>query len=175
MNTMNTMILAEAGTNFRPVTPTTRPDSLTDFSIRPRTLEQAVQAAVDAIEDKALHPLSADSNQPFVQARAMLALQACCYAQQIYSSASVAARAANDPDFPWLWWEALPEPSAIRRFRVENRAALHRCLTIALQFQVEEKISAGTVTKVNLLQLSEEASRRIIMAAFADNMELKAE
>jgi hypothetical protein len=171
MNAMDTVILTEAGTNFRPTILPARPGSMTGFTFVPRTLEQAVQAAVEEIEDKALHPLSTDSDQPFVQARAVLALLACCYARQIYDSANVAAKAANDPDFPWLWWETLPDASAIRRFRSANRAALHRCLTVALQFQVEEKISVGLVTKINLSQLSEEASRRIIMAAFADSRE----
>jgi hypothetical protein len=175
MNAMNTVILTEAGTNFRQTTSSTRPGSLTGFTFAPRTLEQAVRDAVEEIEDKALHPLSTDSAEPFVQARAVLALLAGCYAQQIYSSASVAARAANDPDFPWLWWEALPNADAIRRFREVNRAALHHCLTVALRFQVEEKIAAGTVTKINLPQLSEEASRRIIMATFADSRELEAD
>jgi hypothetical protein len=40
---------------------------------------------------------------------------------------------------------------------------------------MEEKISAGTLTRINRLQLAEEASRRIVMAAFVDSMELDGE
>jgi hypothetical protein len=146
-----------------------------DFGLCPCTIEQAIQAAVDTMADAALKPFSVDAAQPFAQARAVLALLARCYAQQIYSSAAAADLAAHDPEFPWPWWEALPDARALRRFRVENDAAIRRCLVAALRFQVEQKISAGLLTRINGPQLAEEASRRIVMAAFADSMELDGE
>jgi hypothetical protein len=170
MNAANTMILSEAGTGFYPEMP---PVSLPDFTLRPGTLDQAIQKAADGLKDT-LRPMPGNPPQPFAQARAALALLARCYAKQIYSSTSVARRAANDPDFHWFCLESVPEAKAIRRFRAENRDAIHHCLTVALQFQVEEKVSAGRLTRVNVRQLAEEACRRIIMAAYADCMELGA-
>ena len=90
-------------------------------------------------------------------------------------SETAAALASRDADFPWPWCETLPDADALRRFRIENRGALHCCLMAALRFLMEEKISAGTLTRINRLQLAEEASRRIVMAAFVDSMELDGE
>ena len=171
---MNTSTMTHAGTHFRAARTAEMPVFRCDFSFQPRTIGQAIQAAADTIEDEALKPLCTDATQPFAQARP-LALLARCYAQQIYRSTAAADLAARDPDFPWLWWEGLPDTRALRRFRVENRAAIHRCLVAALQFQVEQKISAGGLTRINGPQLAEEAGRRIVMAAFADNLELDGE
>jgi hypothetical protein len=77
--------------------------------------------------------------------------------------------------FPGSGGRNLPDARALRRFRAENRAAIHRCLVAALRFLVEQKISAGVLTKVNGPQLAEEAGRRIVMAAFADGLELDGE
>ena len=90
-----------------------------------------------------------------------------------YSSESAATLAARDPDFPWLWWEDFPDARALRRFRAENHAALHDCLTAVLQWLAEQKKIAGELTKINGPQLAQEASRRITMAAFADSVELE--
>jgi hypothetical protein len=169
---MNTLTMNHVGAEFRTARTAPMPVVQNDFTPQPLTLEQAIQAAVDAIADEALKPLSDDSSQPFAQARALLALMAGCYARQIYSSAAVADQAAHAPDFPWLWWEALPDAAALRRFRAENRAPLQRCLVAALRFQAEQRIFAGVLTRVNRPQLAEEAGRRIVMAAFADSMEI---
>ena len=168
---MNTMTVIEAGTRLQAVKTAPVPVLQNNFTAEPRALGQAVQAAVDAIENAEIKPLSTDATKPFVQARAVLALLANCYARQIYRSTEAALLAAHDSDFPWLWWEELPDARALRRFRVENRAAVHRCLVAALRFLVEQKISAGALTKVDGPQLAEEAGRRIIMAAFADSPE----
>jgi hypothetical protein len=149
--------------------------ALGGLGLRPRTLPQAVQDAVDALPEAAFTPLDGDSAQPLAQARAMLALLVRSYAEQIYGSAAVASRIPNDSDFPWPWWEALPDASALSRFRAANRSALQLCLTAALRFQVEEKIAAGEVTRIHLPRLAEEARRRITMAAFADSLELATE
>ncbi len=111
----------------------------------------------------------------FAQTRAALTLLADCYARQIYSSAIVAAVALRDAEFLRQWPGDLPDAYALRRLRVENRGALHRCLMAALRFQAEEKISAGALTRVDAAQLAAEAGRRIIMAAFVDSMELDGE
>lgn len=142
------------------------------FVASPRTMGQAIQAAIDRIEaDGLLKPLSPGDVAPFAQTRAVLALLADCYARQVYSSSDAANLAARDPDFPWLWWEELPDAHVFSRFRVENHEAIHRCLVAALHFLVEQKFLAGALTKVNDPQLAKEASRRIVMAAFADSTE----
>jgi len=167
---MNTMTIMESETRFQPVGAAT--PAAADKAAR---LAQAIQAAAETIADGMLKPLSLAAISPFAQARALLALLADCYAQQIYSSETVAALASRDADFPWPWCETLPDADALRRFRIENRGALHCCLMAALRFLMEEKISAGTLTRINRLQLAEEASRRIVMAAFVDSMELDGE
>ncbi len=172
MNAMNRMILTNAILEVRPGPP---PGRLGGFSLPPRTLSHAVHAAVEEVGDEALHPLAGDGPQPTAQARTVLALMVRCYARKIYGSIGVAGEAASDPDFPWFWWHGRPDASALRRFRTENREAIQYCLAAALQFQVEEKISAGEVTRVSRPQIAEEANRRIIMAAFTDSKELDAE
>ena len=175
---MNTMIRMETESPFRAArTARAAPVSVFQNFVTacPRTLGQAIQAAVDAIADGALKPRAPDEAAPFAQTRALLALLADCYARQIYNSTEAARLAASDPDFPWPWWETLPDAGVLRRCRGENRAAIHRCLVAALHFLLEQKISAGTLTKLNDPQLAKEASRRIIMAAFADSMELDRE
>ena len=172
---MNTITRLDAETHFRATGTAPRPVFQNNFTGAPRMLRQAIQAEADTIEDAALQPLATDAAKPFAQARAVLALNAHCYARQIYRSTEIANTAAQDPDFPWLWWEEFPNARAVRRFRVENRAAVHRCLVAALRFLVEQKISAGVLTKVDGPQLAKEAGRRIIMAAFADGLELDGE
>jgi hypothetical protein len=169
VNTWNTI---KVETVFRADRNTPVAVGQTNVTCPSRTLEQAIRSAADAIQDNVLKPLSADASEPLAQARAVLALLARCYAQQIFRSATAADLAARDPEFPWPWWEALPDAGALRRFRAENRGALQRCLTAALRFLAEEKIIAGRLTRIDDRQLAEEAGRRIVMAAFEDSMEM---
>lgn len=149
--------------------------SQTFASGKARTLEQAVHAAVAAVEDGALTRLSPNDPPPFTHARAVLSLLAICYARQIYSSSDLADIARRDAEFPRVWGEDYPDAEALRRFRSENRSALHHCLAAALRFGVGQKISLGIVTKVNDTQLAEEANRRIVMAMMMDNVEMDGE
>jgi hypothetical protein len=139
----------------------------------PRTAGEAIQLAVDAVDNLALKPLSAEAVSPLSQARAILALLVNCYVHQIYSSRNAAALAARDPHFPWLWWENFPDAAALKRFRLENHAAIHRCLTLALELLAAQKKFAGVLTRFSGAQFAEEASRRITMAAFVDSVELE--
>jgi hypothetical protein len=169
MNAVNTMIFTEAGTGFHPMAlAAVRPG----IAVPSRTLDQAIQRAADQMAGT-LKPFPGDIRQPFTRALTVLTFLTRCYAEQIYDSVTVATRAEADPVFPWHWMETLPEAPAIRRFRTENSDAIHHCLTAALQFQTEEKISAGRLAKVSLPQLAKEAYRRIIMAAYLDSMEFE--
>lgn len=145
-------------------------------TIIPDTIGQAIQAAVDRIQQEgALKPFSPADVAPFAQTRAALTLLTDCYARQIYSSAAAAHQVARDPDFPWPWWEELPDANALRRFRAEHSREVQRCLMAALRFLTEQKILSGALTKIDGPQLAKEAGRRIVMAAFEDSMELDGE
>ncbi len=141
----------------------------------PRTLEQAVHAAVSAMEEDQLKPPVSGGFRPFERARALLALVTQCYARQLYSSLDLEDIAARDADFAGPVGGGFPTAGAIRNFRAENRGAVQGCLVRALRFLAEQKISLGVVTKVSDAQLAEEASRRIIMATFLDSVELDGE
>jgi len=169
------MTMTDSRTNFRAARPTRRADFQNIATASPRTLRQAIQAAVDAIGDEALKRLLPDNALTFAQCRAVLAALTLCYARQIYSSTVAATLVARDLYFPCLCGGGFPDAYVLRRFRAENREAIHRCLTAALYFLVEQKFSSGVVTKVNVPQVAEEANRRIIMAMFVDSMELDGE
>jgi hypothetical protein len=147
------------------------PALLAGFAGRPRSLSEAVKAAVEAAGDDSLTPPGDGGEDPKARARALLALLVECYVRQIYNSKNVAARAARDPDFPWLWWEEFPDADTLRRFRSDNHAAIHGCLAEVLRFVAEQKLFSGELTRISPPQLAEEASRRITMAAFADTTE----
>jgi hypothetical protein len=169
------MTTLEPKTNLRPTRALPK-EAFQDFlAPTTRTLEQVVQMSVCAIEDGSIKRLSPNDPRPFAQARAALALLTLCYAREIYASMDIAGIARNDPDFPRLWGEEYPDAQSFRRFRSENRAAIHRCLITALRFTGEQKISLGVWMKVSDAQLAEEASRRIITATFLDSMELDGE
>lgn len=177
---MNTMTMSDTRSHFQAGNfraEPGNPESATKkgATARQYTLGQAVQAAVDLIEDRALKPFSQNSHRPLAQTRIVLALLAQCYAQQIYSSIAVASLAARDPVFPWPWWEVLPDARTLRRFRETQREAVQLCLMAALRFQAEQKVLAGVSTKVDSLLLAGEAGRRITMAAFVDSMQLDGE
>lgn len=170
---MNTILMNNAGTQVRAARIAAAPGFQNFVTAGARTLREAIQAAVQGMNDGSLKPLAGSAARPYAQARAMLVLLADCYARHIYSSTKVASLARQEPDF--LCWEELPDAHALRRFRVENRGVIHRCLMAALRFLVEQRILSGALTKVDGPQLVEEASRRIIMAAFADSTELDGE
>ena len=145
------------------------------LTLNPRTLEQAIHKAVCAVADETLQPLLPGDLGPCTQTRALLALMTFCYARQIYASTDLSDIARRDEDFERLSGQGFPSPQLIRRFRVDNREAVHRCLVAALHFLVAQKISLGLLTKLSDAQLAEEANRRITMASFLDSVELDGE
>jgi len=169
---MNTMTMPEMRTFLRAGNTASEPGSHKSAAARQYSLGQAIQTAVDGIGDGSLKPFSQNAVRPLAQTRAVLALLAQCYAQQIYGSIAVARVAARDPDFTWPWWEELPDARVLRRFREGQRGEIHRCLVAGLRFQAEQKNLAGALTRVDGPQLAEEAGRRITMAAFMDSLQL---
>lgn len=167
----------------------TRPESRTHFvrgmiagvdfqknlAASQRTIKQVIQAAAEGIEESPLKTFSHNTGRIFEQTCAMLGFLAECYSRQIYSSTTMASLATRDPEFIWLWGEKLPDAGVFRSFLETQPGAVHRCLTAMLRFKAEQKILAGKVTKVDGYKFIEEASRRMIMAAFVDSLELGGE
>ncbi len=170
---MNAMTMTNTGTPYRAAGTTPMGIFENIVTIIPHTIGQAIQAAVDNIQQEGgLKPFSPADIAPFAQTRAALSLLADCYSRQIYSSAAAAHQAACDTDFPWPWWEELPDANTLRRFRSDHSGELQRCLMAALRFLTEQKILSGALTKFDGPQLAKEAGRRIVIAAFEDSMEL---
>ena len=138
----------------------------------PRTAAAAVQAAVARVDEGKLEPVARLDTGQAVRPKLLLALLTFCYARQTYGSTEVVEWLRNEVVFHRFRSDELPDAQTLRRFRRENREALHQCLTATLRFLGEQKMAAGLVTKVNEAQLAEEASRRIIMATFVDSLEV---
>ena len=131
------------------------------------TLARTIDAAVRKVDVRFIHTLQGQSDS---DAKRLLALLTWSYTRQLYSS-----REIFDQLHAWAaidcWEGSPPSTGAIRRFRDENRAVLQTCLDSALHFQAEQKVSEGVVTRFNEERVSEEATRRIIMARFVDSLE----
>lgn len=136
----------------------------------PRSLTQAVRSAVRGIEEAALQPVARRDAGLAFEPRTLLALLSYCYARDIYGSAEVEDVLRRDANFRRICNNEFPGARVIRRFRRDNREALHRCLTAALRALAEgepktvESEAAG-------MAMAEDASRRIMKAMFIDSME----
>lgn len=139
---------------------------------KPRTLEQAIHNAVCLIEDASLESPWPNDARALRLARALLSLLTFGYARQLYSSSDLSDLARRDEDFENLSAAALPSPPLIRDFRERHRDALRDCLAAALRFLAEEGFAAGRLPPVTETQLAEETTRRLILAAVLDRMEL---
>src|ERR1039458_3288420 len=137
--TMTTMTMANGRNNARPARTAPTDDDQISGNAIPGTIRQAVQEAVDAIEDDLLKGISPGETPPFAQARAALVLLTLCYARQIYSSAEAASLVPPDLCIACLCGDKLPDACVLRRFRANNREAIHCSLTAALHFLVDRK------------------------------------
>ena len=135
-------------------------------------LARVVIAAAGRVDESMLAPIDGQGGKPVFEPRTLLAILTFCYASQIYGSAEVAARLRRDDNFRRLCKDGIPDASALRRFRAQNRLALNFCLRAALRFLAEEKVEQGLLTRAREERLAEEASRRIITAMFTDSLEL---
>ena len=134
-----------------------------------RSLAKAVEAAVQAVDSSTLTAVAPVDAGLALQPKALLALLAFSYARQIYASLDIETSLRGDSNFRLLCREQFPDARILRRFRRENRKALHTCLTAALRFLAEQKVAQGLVTHVNEAHVTEEANRRVIMAMFTDS------
>ena len=78
----------------------------------------------------------------------------------------------RDASFRELCRNEFPGPRVLRRFRRENRAALHACLVDVLRFELRSQPEANGYRSAED-SVEEEATRRITMAMFIDSMELE--
>lgn len=136
-------------------------------------LVRAVEEALLEIPDAMLRPMSKQGTRLVFQPRMLLGLLVFWYARQVYDSGTILAELRRDIDRCGFPQEDIPDAEVLRRFRSENRAVLHSCLTAVLHALAEAKMEQGIVTHLSDRQLAEEASRRIIMAMFADSIELE--
>jgi hypothetical protein len=102
--------------------------------------------------------------------RTLLALLSYCYARDIYGSAEVEDVLRRDAHFRQICNNEFPGARLIRRFRRENREALHRCLVAALRALAEggPLAESGGPSEAALM---EDACRRVMKAMFIDSME----
>jgi transposase len=172
---MTTLESKTPKTNVRPnvtLNPATPGAAATASAPRPRSLSQAVQAVVRAVDESTLRLVARRDAGLAYQPKTLLALLTYCYAQHIYGSEDVEDRVRRDGKFGELCQNEFPGARVFRHFRRENREALHHCLLGALRFLADQKVETGIVTAVKQEHLSEEATRRITMAMFIDRMEL---
>lgn len=141
----------------------------------PSSLTRAVHAAVQSVDERSLRPVVRDCARSAIKPKVLLTLLSRCYANQIYGSTDIAHALERCVENRAYFDDATPDARLIRQFRQENREALQICLTAALRFAAEEKVRAGTVTRIREAQLVEEAKRRIIMAMFIDGMAMDGE
>jgi hypothetical protein len=136
----------------------------------PRSLTQAVRSAVRAIEEAALQRVARTDAGLAFEPRTLLALLSYCYARDIYGSAEVEDVLRRDAKFRRICQNEFPGARVIRRFRRENRGALHRCLTAALRTLAEGAPKTAD-NEAAEAAVAEDASRRIMKAMFIDSME----
>lgn len=148
---------------------------MTPATGEPRSLARAVQASAQLVDDRALRPVVKDYPRSSIKPKVLLTLLSRCYANQIYGSTEIARSLERCLESREFFENATADARLIRQFRQDNREALQTCLTAALRFAVEEKVRAGTVTRISEAQLVEEAKRRIIMAMFIDSMAMDGE
>lgn len=141
----------------------------------PGSLARAVHAAVQSVDEGALRPVVRDCSRSAIKPKVLLTLLSRCYANQIYGSTDIAHALERCVESREFFEDSTADARFIRQFRQDNRAALQTCLAAALRFAAEEKVRAGTVTRISEAQLVEEAKRRIIMAMFIDSMAIDGE
>lgn len=164
------MTTLEPRTNLRP-SRTLEPRSSVGANINGREpLTQAVRSAVREIEDASLQRVARPDAGLAFEPRTLLALLSYCYARDIFGSAEVEDVLRRDVNFRQICNNEFPGARVLRRFRRDNREALHRCLTTALRTLARGKLITAEDDAAETM-LAEDASRRIMKAMFIDSME----
>jgi histone H3/H4 len=125
---------------------------------------------VRAIEEAALQPVARHEAGLAFEPRTLLALLSYCYARDIYGSVEIEDVLRRDANFRRVCNNEFPGARVIRRFRRENRQAIHRCLTAAL-CSLAEGVLKTADNEAAKTAVAEDVSRRIMKAMFIDSME----
>jgi hypothetical protein len=141
-------------------------------SEQPTSVLDAVQDAVRRMDIQTLRRVASPDAGLAFQPVALLALLTYCYAHEIYGSSQVEELMCKDASFRKICAQEFPGARIIQRFRKENREAMHECLCAALSRQFTRNATAGRLPSLPEDQIPEEATRRILMAMFIDNVEL---
>jgi len=136
-----------------------------------RSLTQAVRAAAGAIEEAALRPVARREAGLAFEPRTLLALLSYCYVRDIFGSSEIEGVLRRDVRFRQICNHEFPDAQVIRRFRRQNREALHRCLTAALRSLAGGEYPTVSTAAIETA-LAEDATRRIMKAMFIDSLEM---
>jgi Transposase domain (DUF772) len=164
----NEMTTSELKTNWRLSVTLPLPELGAVRSARPRSLGEAVQSAVRAVDESNLRLVARRAAGVAYQPKVLLALLSYCYARQTYGSEDIEDLMRQDGEFRQLCQGEFPSARLLRRFRRENREAVRLCLQGALRFLLETQKTASPASDA---ALAEEADRRILMAMFIDHMQ----
>ena len=129
-----------------------------------------MRSAVREIEEAALQRVARRDAGLAFEPRTLLALLSYCYTRDIFGSVEIEDVLRRDLNFRLICNNEFPGALVIRRFRRENREALHRCLTAAL-CSLAEGEPKTVDNEAAETAMSEDASRRIMKAMFIDSME----
>lgn len=165
------MTTFEHKTNFRSI-PAINPGARQAEAMEPVSLAQAVQMAVREVDEKLIRGVARSDAGLAFQPKTLLAMLTYCYSRGIYGSEEVEELMRRDVNFRALCQNEFPDARVIRRFRRHNREVLHSCVMLTLQLLCEQNVAQGTITRINDLQIAEEASRRLTMAMFMDSVDL---
>lgn len=138
-----------------------------------RSLAEAVESAVERVDESSLNGELGPDVPPIFQARSLLGLLAFCYARQVYSSDTIAGQIRRDFGMLQLETDKYPDTFVLQRFRCENKGPLVFCLKSALLFLAAEKVSQGLITHVKEARILEDARRRVVVAMFTDSLEME--
>lgn len=139
----------------------------------PTSLTQAVRTAVRATDERLLRFVARRDAGLAFEPRTLLALLSYCYARDIFGSADVEDVLRRDTHFRHLCNNEFPGARLLRRFRRDNREALHRCLTSALRARAGLPTESARADEANDPEFAEDATRRIMKAMFIDSMALE--
>lgn len=139
----------------------------------PPTLAEAVQAAVQEIDQLRLQPVARPDAGIAFEPRAILAILSYCYARKIYGSAAIEDALRRDQGFVRFCANEFPSPCILRRFRRHNRDALQTCLTAVLKTCAAAPVLSPHENAMSPeMDWAEEASQRITAAIFIDSIEM---
>src|SRR5438105_7927394 len=112
-------------------------------SVPSPSLASAVEAAVNAFDERRLIPVFPDDSGPVVAPKILLALLCFSYARGIYASKDIDSALRQDSNLLRLCPGAIPDVWVLRHFRRPNREALRKCLLAAVWFTAQQNVAAA--------------------------------